>query len=385
MMKTRSKRISAVPVAGLLLACAVMTACARHAAPPASAASNAPSAAAAAAAAPAPPPATPPAAPAPPPPAEPGSVVAQLAQEAKALDPLVRTDWVHLFLASAADLPPIAPRTISFDADRKHYYSEQETGTLSASERAGLSTRVLDEGFYYTGRYGTPLAYARPLDILGQRGFEPAGARIVDFGYGSIGQLRILAGLGVDVTGVEVDPVTRALYSQAGDQGEVAGARGARGRLRVLYGSFPSDPELKEAVGGGYRLFISKNTLKRGYVHPERPVPDRQKVILGVDDDAFVRTLFALLEPGGFVLVYNLCPAPAPPDKPYIPWADGHSPFPREMWEAAGFQVLAFDEVDDAAARVMGHALEWDAGDHGMDLKTDLFAWYTLVRKPPAS
>lgn len=316
---------------------------------------------------------------------EPGSVVAELAEEAKALDPLVRTEWVRRFLASAASLPPIAPRTIYFDTDRKHYYSEQETGTLGATERAALSSRVLDESFYYTGRYGTPLAYARPLDILGERGFDPTGGRIADFGYGSIGQLRLLAGLGADVTGVEIDSVTRALYSQPGDTGDIAGAGGVRGRLRVLHGSFPSDPELKAAVGGGYRLFISKNTLKRGYVHPERPIPDRQKVNLGVDDETFVKTLFGLLEPGGYVLVYNICPAPAPPDKPYIPWADGHSPFPREMWEAAGFQVLAFDEVDDAQVRAMGHALGWDSGDQGMDLANDLFAWYTLVRRPAAS
>jgi hypothetical protein len=55
------------------------------------------------------------------------------------------------------------------------------------------------------------------------------------------------------------------------------------------------------------------------------------------------------------------------------------------MWEGAGFQVLAFDEVDDAQARTMGHALGWDEGEHGMDLKNDLFAWYTLARKPAAS
>lgn len=379
---------------GLLLAALLLPACAPHRskapAPP-----SAPSPPVAPPAAPAPPaptstpPATPPApaassvAPAPPPPpAEPGSIVAELAAQAKALDPLVKTPWVHRFLASASELPAIAPRTVYFDTDRTHFYSEQEAAALDDGARAGLTSRVLDEAFYYTGRYGTPLAYARPLDILGEKGFEPSGGRIVDFGYGSIGQLRILAGLGADVTGVEIDPVTRALYSQPGDQGEITGRNGTRGRLRVLRGSFPSEPGILSAVGANHRLFISKNTLKRGYVHPERPVPDRQRVMLGVEDDAFVRTLFGLLEPGGYVLVYNICPAPAPPDKPYIPWADGRSPFPKEMWESAGFQVLAFDENDDAQARAMGHALGWDSGDHPMDLDHDLFAWYTLLRKP---
>ena len=52
------------------------------------------------------------------------------------------------------------------------------------------------------------------------------------------------------------------------------------------------------------------------------------------------------------------------------------------MWEAAGFQVLAFDADDSAFARRMGHALGWDAGESPMDLEKDLFAHYTLVKKP---
>ena len=83
-------------------------------------------------------PATPPAPapPPPPPPAEPGSVVADLVKEGQAVDPLVRADWVKRFLASAAGLPPISPRKIYFDADRKHFYSETETALLSDASRA---------------------------------------------------------------------------------------------------------------------------------------------------------------------------------------------------------------------------------------------------------
>ena len=36
--------------------------------------------------------------------------------------------------------------------------------------------------------------------------------------------------------------------------------------------------------------------------------------------------------------------------------------------------------VDNAVARRLAHALSWD-GPGGMTLETDLFAWYTIVRK----
>ena len=74
----------------------------------------------------------------------------------------------------------------------------------------------------------------------------------------------------------------------------------------------------------------------------------------------------------------------APPGKPYIPWADGRSPFPRAMLDSAGFQVLEFDAEDSPEARRMGHALGWDDPDGAkMDLEHDLFATYTLLRRPP--
>jgi len=51
------------------------------------------------------------------------------------------------------------------------------------------------------------------------------GKRILDFGYGTVGHLRLLASLGADMVGVEVDPLLRALYSAPGDQGAIARAR----------------------------------------------------------------------------------------------------------------------------------------------------------------
>jgi hypothetical protein len=235
--------------------------------------------------------------------------------------------------------------------------------------------RTLDETFYYTTRYGSPLAYARPLEILAQAGLaDVRGKRIADFGYGTIGHLRLLASLGADVHGIEVDPMLRALY--ATDVGAVG-----KGRLALHHGQWPAERSLVTEVGEGYDLFISKNTLKHGYIHPAEAVNPRMLVHLGVDDSTYVATLARTVKPGGLVMIYNLCPAPAPPGKPYIPWADGRCPFERALLEKSGFEVLVLDRDDSSAARRMAHALGWDAGERPMGLEKDLFATYTLLRR----
>jgi len=254
---------------------------------------------------------------------------------------------------------------------------------MDEESRAKLEKKELDETFYYYTKYGTPLAYVRALDVLGTAGFDNvSGKRILDFGYGGVGQLRLLAMMGADAIGVEIDTLQPAFYREPSDQGVVKGRSSRDGRITLLHGRFPDDEAVTKSVGDGYDLFISKNTLKNGYLHPERPVDKRMLVDLGVDDETFVQKLFSILRPGGFVLIYNISPAPAPPDKPYIPWADGRCPFPKTMWESAGFQVIAFDQDDTTMARAMGRALEWDKGEGAMDLEKDLFALYTLARKP---
>ena len=60
--------------------------------------------------------------------------------------------------------------------------------------------------------------------------------------------------------------------------------------------------------------------------------------------------------------------APSNPGEPYKNWADGRCPFPRPLWEAAGFEVLAFDCDDTPAIRQIAHALGWDKGESAMDL-----------------
>ena len=315
-------------------------------------------------------------------PSAPPWTVANLREDAQAVRPLFKSPLVQDFCAAADLLPSIAPRIVVYDVNHKTAQLLPE-GAKAESQPTSKRTLELGEQYYYTTRYGTPLAYSRPLQILAEAGMtDVAGKRVLDFGYGTIGHLRMLASMGADVVGVEVDPILQALYSRPSDTGEIVGRGGRKGRLSLVHGSWPGDASVAKQAGGGFDLILSKNTLKRGYIHPERKVDARMTINLGVADEAFVKAVYDALKPGGRFLIYNLCPAPSPPDKPYIPWADGRCPFDRSLMEKAGFTFVAFDQDDSIVARDMGRALGWDQGEGAMDLKADLFGHYTLAIRP---
>jgi len=294
------------------------------------------------------------------------------------------SDPTRDFLKAVPELPIITPRTVWYDKANRKALTEEEAAARSEAERTGFEKRTFDETFYYFTRYGTPLAFVRPLDLVATAGMTSlAGKRILDFGFGSIGHLRLMACLGADVVGVEVDDLLRALYSAPDDTGPVtkSAAADARndGTLRLVFGSFPGDPDVAAAVGDGYDVIFSKNTLKKGYIHPDREADPRMLVHLGVDDSTFVSEVFRRLKPGGWFMIYNLHPALSRADEPYRPWSDGRCPFDRGLLEAAGFKVLAFDRDDTVFAREMGDRLGW--GEQ-MTMETDLFGTYTLMQKP---
>ena len=311
--------------------------------------------------------------------------IEELRAEAAGLRGFVKTPLAGSFLDAVALLSPMPTRTLLRDKDKTRYYTTSEAEKLEASAREALESTELDGAFYYTTRYGTPLAYVRPLDLLAGAGLtDLAGKKVLDFGYGTIGHLKLMAALGAEVTGVEVDPMLRVFYSQPGDQGpmpRVKGAAGKEGSVRLVHGQFPAEAGVVKEVGEGYDLFLSKNVLKNGYIHPAQPVDPRRLVHLGVDDAAFVKEVARILKPGGFAMIYNIHPPPNPPGQPYIPWADGRCPFARALWESAGLRVLAFDVDDSASVRAMALALGWGKT---MDPEQDLFATYTLVARTTA-
>lgn len=62
-----------------------------------------------------------------------------------------------------------------------------------------------------------------------------------------------------------------------------------------------------QKAGTGYDLFLSKNTLKRGYIHPARePASPRHVVRLGISDEKYLQQVFEMLKPGGMQLQTDL-------------------------------------------------------------------------------
>lgn len=327
----------------------------------------------------------------------------------------LQTEGAKRFLIAASWLPIIDERVVYWNkADRKGA-TPDEFAKLSPDDQKKFQERKLDEGFYYYTRYGSPVAYCRALDLLAAEvertasdeekapkppldptfpGAQPRkfnafeGKKILDIGFGGIGHLRLLASIGANVTGFEVDDLLRAYYNDPKDQGAIKGAAiagqpGSDGSLKLVFGQWPADKKTTDDVGEGYDLIISKNTLKNGYINPEHKVDERMLIKLGVSNDDYVAHLSRILKPGGKILIYNLCPAQKSDPKDYIPWADGRCPFPRDMLEKHGLHAVEFDKVDDEWARKMGKAIGWDK--EGMDLEKDLFAWYTIIEKPASA
>lgn len=314
-------------------------------------------------------------------------VLQRLVDEAEALRPLAKSPLALRFLDATRQLPQVSTRTVYIDEVTREYFSAAERTALPAAAQAKIAEVQLDEYRYYYTKYGSPLAYVRTLDLASAHGVgDAAGKRILDFGYGGIGHLRLLAGMGAQVTGIDPDSYLDALYSTNRDQGSVPGVRrGSPGSILLAHGFWPKDPKMVERVGRGYDLIVSKNTLKKGYIKPERKIDKRQQISLGVSDDVFLKTLHDTLKPGGKLIIYNLYPKPPDAKGAYNPQADARSPYTREQYEKAGLAVLAINVEDHANARGMGRALKWDRNEKGeinSDLENTLYAMYTIVARP---
>ncbi|MDI9403132.1 MAG: hypothetical protein QM516_04595 [Limnohabitans sp.] len=311
-------------------------------------------------------------------------ITEKMKADAAKLAPLVKSELAKDFLAATTKLTEPTARTIYRDREKAIAITKKAYDALPEAEKAPFTPRECTPDFYYETGYGSPLVYARVLDLAAPH-MAPAllpretRSRILDFGYGTIGQLHLLAHCGFDAHGVDVEPIFPALYSERGDTGAVG-----QGSASIHKGQWPAEESLRKAIGGDYALITSKNTLKRGYVHPSPPagqtVDPKKLVHLGVGDEEFLARVRDALKPGGVFILYNICPPQAPPDQEWIPWADGLSPFSREQYEKAGFEVLAFDQVDQAWVLDGFGALGYLDGPRE-DSAKQLFCWYTIVRR----
>ena len=314
-------------------------------------------------------------------PAAPAPITDKLRADAAALGPLVTQPLAREFLSAAVRLAEPGPRVVYRDRERGLAITPEAFAALGADEQAAFTPREYGPDFYYETAYGSPLVYARLLDLAAPHLTPGAGARSLDFGYGSIGQLQLLAHCGFDAHGVDIEPVFPALYREPGDTGAIG-----KGRVTIHAGRWPAEPALREAIGGGHRLITSKNTLKNGYLHPAPPagqtVDPRRLLHLGVDDAEFLRRVHDALEPGGVFVIYNICPPQNPPDQEWLPFADGTCPFPRPALEKAGFEVLAFDALDQEWVLDCFEALGYGEGKTREALAQAFFCWYTILRRP---
>lgn len=310
-------------------------------------------------------------------------VVRRFELEAEGIMPLLETDAVREFLGQVTLLENVPTRRIYVrQAAVPDAVTEAEFHMLPAQMQNALRPMVIDTPKYYQTIYGSPLGYARPLDLAasaaGWDAFE--GKKIFDFGYGQLGQLRLLAHCGADVTGIESSSMISAMYTLPGDTGEFTGTQGKTGNLRLLQGYWPAGQIARERVGTGYDLIMSRNVLRKGPMDPESEARPELRVSLRTSFEMYLARANEALNMGGLMIVYNIGGA-GPELWEQFPASDFSCPFTREQWEAAGFELVAFNEVDDEPMRKVAKALFLDRGANGINLETNLYAQYTLARK----
>lgn len=307
--------------------------------------------------------------------------------QAFALEDRVRTNVARDFLGALEHLPGVGDRPpVWYDSVTREAMTDEAMRALpeGAPERDGFVALPVSDSLYYQRLFGTPALYARAIDLASAHGVTSLDeARVLDFGFGHVGHLRAMASIGARCVGIEVSELFEAVYTDPRDTGLIERHPGTEGgppgTLRLVFGSWPGDPAVRERVGGRFDLIVTKNVLKRGYIYPEREADPSQLIDLGVSDEVFLGALFEALEPGGVMVLYNFSPKQAPEDEPYMPWADGRCPFGERQWREAGFEVLAHDQDDTTEA--IEHFVAVGAGERE-GLEGNLFGMYTVVRRP---
>lgn len=310
---------------------------------------------------------------------------AALAEEAERVREVVTQQAVVEWLGKAEELPEVEGQTLfagprvegGFD---REVYTPRQARDLSEEDLAEFRAVTFGPERYYATNYGSPIAYATALACAADAGIESfAFKRILDIGYGQLGQLEMLARCGAEVDGVEVDPVVHLLYASTRLTDTVVAEDGTRGRVSLHCGQWFRDWNFRKSVGKGYDLILARNVLKRGYVQPEEPMQGFDPIDVGGDAAMGAQIIYEALEPGGIAVVYNLGGGPwRLEDGSYNAPADVRDPFGREAWEAAGFEVLHFQTNGSQLMREVGVALGWGSNE-------DLASYnvlYTVVRRP---
>jgi SAM-dependent methyltransferase len=270
------------------------------------------------------------------------------AQRTSEIAPLFAGGLGERYVLKALALPPVKRRIVYRDRGAVHTWSAGEA--MKQSDSQSLMPVAVSVDTFYARACGTPFEDARALDLVAPPGLtDLTSKRALVLGCVAMSELWMLASLGADAVGVDPDPEIVALYTGAPlpFSPNVSGG----GRVTFTPSRFFSDPAARSSIGGGFALVVSRNTLSRGRVHPTRPAPAR--IDLGMDDDAFARSLFDALAPGGRAILYNT--GVAPPGAPLLPENDLRSAFDRATWERAGFVDHDSDRLRDRRRHVEHH------------------------------
>ena len=279
---------------------------------------------------------------------------------------------------------------IRAELDERTFYSARRPNraitsadyeALPEEEREGWRAFEVTPDSYYATFYGTAAAYLPAVDFAATAMdatddadlFE--GKRVLDLGYGQMGQLELLAACGAEVVGVEVDPILTMLYDDTQQPRAVENPAGDGGSVRVTECLWPNEESCRENVGGGYDVIISRNLLKRGYVKPEKLLGNYVPVAHGMSDAEACGHFYDALSPGGVLVIYSLGGKPDPAK----PWTDIANPWPLGAWESAGFEVVHHDLDVSPGAREMFVALGYRTAEEAEDA---LFGVCSVYRKP---
>ena len=321
----------------------------------------------------------------------PAALSAEADSVAEVCDAAAVVDW----LSRAAELPEREPVVLHVGPrrqggmDREVFTQERLDALMAepdATPRSDLRTITFGPDRYYATSYGSPIAYApmlqRVAEHLATRGTDSfAGMKVLDFGYGQLGQIAMLARCGAEVHGVEVDPMVHTLYEVSGAAGEVRSGDGRIGSIGLHLGEWFGDEGFRGQVGDGFDLLLFRNVLKKGYVTPDVPMEGFDPIDVGGSPERGAEIIAAALAPGGIAIVYNLGSGPhVRDDGSYNNPADVRDPFGRAAWEAAGLEVIAFEVDGSALMRETGVAIGWAATVEELE---PLNARYTLVRRAP--
>ncbi len=124
-------------------------------------------------------------------------VLPELRRLAVKLEPSLEAPWVKAWLSGVTELESVKPATWYCTKDKQKCVPKDP-------KDPAFAPRLADDEFTYA-RITDPLGYARPFEVLAAAGFDPKGKKVLDFGYGNLGQLLMLARLGTQVHGVEAD------------------------------------------------------------------------------------------------------------------------------------------------------------------------------------